>query len=109
MTPAPVENESQSTTTYSNYIQNVADSNVSENEVLEVWTPERWQVDKKTGKMQKVTLLNKDSSQKSKASSQEPTEVESIIPIASTGISLLTVEEEDDEEEQNDNDPNGRF
>lgn len=48
------ENDLQSSTSLTHYIQNVADSNV----LPEVWIPEMWHPDRKTGKIRRHLLTS---------------------------------------------------
>lgn len=45
-------------TAFSNYIQDVADNN--DRDIPEVWSPELWHADSRTGKMKKRRLENDD-------------------------------------------------
>ncbi|CAF0781907.1 unnamed protein product [Adineta ricciae] len=53
-TPIVTENDIQSSTSLTNYIQNVADNN----SIPEIWTPELWHPDSKTGKIRRHRLAS---------------------------------------------------
>ncbi|CAF3448203.1 unnamed protein product [Rotaria sp. Silwood1] len=97
-TPSPGENENKSTTTVTNYIQNVANTNVSDNDVPEVWSPELWHTDSKTGKIKKHRLPHDQPPPQ-----EEPititTEPEQSSYSLQPGV-LLPVEEEESETEE---------
>ena len=95
-TPTVPEGENRSQTNYSSYIQNVASSNISTDGVLEVWTPELWQPDSRTGKMRKHRLANEDAlsgSAETTPMNDESEQIECNHPSAT----LLPVEEEEDQ------------
>jgi hypothetical protein len=78
----------------------VADSNLSDDNVLEVWLPELWHADSRTGKMQKRRLVN-EKKQAEQPTTNTPQEAEQSDPNLATA-SLLPVEEENDEVDEND-------
>ena len=78
----------------------MADSNESDDNVLEVWLPELWHADSRTGKMQKRRLAN-DEKQAEQPTANTPQAVEQSDP-SLPAASLLPVEEENDEVEEND-------
>ncbi|CAF4082736.1 unnamed protein product [Rotaria sp. Silwood2] len=97
-TPSPGENEIKSTTTFTNYIKNVADTNANANDVPEVWSPELWHSDSKTGKIRKHRLPHNE------APSQDEPITMTIEPEQSSyslqPAVLLPVEEEESETEE---------
>lgn len=78
----------------------MANSNDLDDNVLEVWLPELWHADSRTGKMQKRRLAN-DQKQAEQSTTKTPQLVEQSDP-SLPAASLLPVEEENDEDEEND-------
>jgi hypothetical protein len=84
-------------TAFSNYIQDVAENN--ENVIPEIWSPELWRADSKTGKMKKRQLDNENKSPEQELSpSVNETETPSYTLPPSA---LLPVEEEESDTEEN--------
>jgi hypothetical protein len=65
-TPSPADNEYHSNTGFTNYIENIADNN--DQELPEIWSPELWHPDSRTGKIRKRRLENEEQ-----LSGEEPT------------------------------------
>ncbi|CAF3346644.1 unnamed protein product [Rotaria socialis] len=97
VTPVPADNDNKSATTFSNYIQNVAETNASDNDgVPEMWLPELWNTDSKTGKIKKHRLPQDETSLNEEPITAEP-ELSNVC--APLGV-LLPVEEEESEPEE---------
>lgn len=91
------DTDNKSATTFTNYIQNVADTNAAENGVPEMWLPELWHTDSKTGRIIKQRLPHDELAleEESMVITAEP---ESANVLPSSGP-LLPVEEEEYESE----------
>ncbi|CAF2194495.1 unnamed protein product [Rotaria magnacalcarata] len=97
VTPIPADSDNKSATTFSNYIQNVAETNASDNDdVPEMWLPELWHTDSKTGKIKKHRLPPDETSLNAEPITAEP-ELSTVC--APSGV-LLPVEEEEGEPEE---------
>ncbi|CAF0875266.1 unnamed protein product [Rotaria sordida] len=98
-TPSPADNENKSTTTYTNYIQSVADTNADGNNVPDVWSPELWHPDSKTGKIKKHRLPHNEAPPPQEEPITITTEPEQSSYSLQPGV-LLPVEEEESETEE---------
>ncbi len=98
-TPVLSENTMQSITSLTNYIQNVVDHNTNDKDVPEVWSPELWHPDSKTGKIKKHSLGNEK-----KSPVEEPTTTKSECEQPSYNLpssTFLPLSEEENEIEEN--------
>jgi hypothetical protein len=100
LTPLPLENETPSATNYVHDMENIDKSHLTNSNLVEVWSPELWRQDKKTGQMKQYRLYNDIERTETSTIPTEESEHTVYSPLA---VGLTPVEEEKDDVNIDDN------